>query len=198
MKTNIYLIRHAESTANNEGIFGGITDFNLSNNGFKQAEDLALKFENINIDGIYSSPLKRAVQTIMPTARLINKQINIVDELREIDFGEWENKLISELRTKYPAQTNYIDNTEYYKDINGQEDTYDVANRMEKAIKQISNNNINKNIIIVSHCAAIKAFLCKIKNIPFEYTKKRIEKIDNASVRKLVYNNNTFKINVML
>ena len=69
MKTNIYLIRHAESTANNEGIFGGITDFNLSNNGFKQAEDLALKFENINIDGIYSSPLKRAVQTIIPTGK---------------------------------------------------------------------------------------------------------------------------------
>lgn len=191
MKTDLYLIRHAETTANAEGLFAGITDCDLSNHGFKQAEDLALKLKNININSIYSSPLKRAVQTITPTAKLINKNINLVDDLREINLGEWENKSVTEISSKYPIESSYIFSTEHYIGIKGQEEMQDVANRMENAIREISINNLNNSVIIVSHYAAIKSFLCKINNIPFKDAKQKIEYIENASVRKLVYDYET-------
>ena len=130
MKTNIYLIRHAESTANAEGLFGGLTDYNLSNYGLKQADKLALKLKDVNVDKIYSSPLKRAIQTITPTARMMNKKVNIVDDLREIYLGKWENRLISELKSSYPIETNYIEKTEYYTGIEEQEKVSNVAKRM--------------------------------------------------------------------
>ena len=187
METILYLIRHAESTANEDGLFGGITDYNLSINGFKQAEELAQKLKNEKIDCIYSSPLKRAIQTITPTAKLMNKKINIANDLREINLGEWENRFLSEINIEYPNEFNYIFSTEHFTGIKGQEEMQDVANRMENIIKEICINNLNKSVIIVSHYAAIKSFLCKINNIPFKEAKAKIEYIGNASIRKLVY-----------
>ena len=98
MKTIIYIVRHAKSTANENGLFGGITDYELSNAGLEQAENLAIRLKEYEIDSIYSSPLKRAIQTIKPTSVMKNMNINIVDNLREINFGTWENILRDDLR----------------------------------------------------------------------------------------------------
>ena len=40
MKTKILLIRHAKTVANKNGLFGGITDYPLCDEGFEQAENL--------------------------------------------------------------------------------------------------------------------------------------------------------------
>ena len=50
MKTNIYIIRHAKSVANESGLFGGITDYELSQEGLQQAEKLAVRLEKYTID----------------------------------------------------------------------------------------------------------------------------------------------------
>lgn len=189
MKTNIYLIRHAQSIANAEGLFGGLTDYNLSNYGLKQADKLALKLKDVNVDKIYSSPLKRAIQTITPTARMMNKKVNIVDDLREIYLGKWENRLISELKSSYPIETNYIEKTEYYTGIEEQEKVSNVAKRMISSIRKIALENCNSNVIITSHSVAIKAFLCSTMNIPFEQTKEKTVYLDNTSIVNLVFDN---------
>ncbi len=111
IKTIIYIIRHAKSIANENGLFGGITDYELSKEGLKQAENLSLRLKNYEIDSIYSSPLKRAIQTIKPTAIMKNKEVIIIDDLREINVGTWENVLRSDLREKYPEENKYIDAT---------------------------------------------------------------------------------------
>ena len=187
MKTNIYLIRHAESTANAEGLFGGLTDYNLSNHGLKQAEQLALKLKDVKIDKIYSSPLNRAIQTITPTAKMMNKRVNIATGLREIYFGKWENRTISELKRNFPIETKYIENTEYYTGIEEQEKVSSVAKRMTSSIRKIASENTNSNVIITSHSVAIKAFLCDVMKIPFEKTKEKTIYLDNTSIVKLVF-----------
>ena len=187
MKTIIYLIRHAKSTANDNGMFGGITDYELSPEGLMQAEELADRLKEYEIDGIYCSPLKRAIQTITPTARLRNININIVDNLREINVGTWEDILRDDLRKMYPEENKYIDETEFYTGMIGQEETIDVANRMYDAILKIAKDNLNKKVIVTSHVVAMRAFLCKIMNIPFEQTKEKIGKLGNISITKVTY-----------
>lgn len=197
MKTIIYIVRHAKSTANENGLFGGITDYELSNEGLEQAENLAIRLKEYEIDSIYSSPLKRAIQTIKPTSIMKNMNINIVDNLREINVGTWENILRDDLRKKYPDENEYIDKTEYYCNMVGQEETIDVANRMLNIIQELAIKNISKSIILVSHIVAIRAFLCKVLNIPFEQTKEKIGHLGNTSITKIIYDNDSKKFVVI-
>lgn len=196
MKTIIYIIRHAKSIANDNGMFGGITDYELSQDGIKQAETLADRLNDYQIDKIYSSPLKRAISTIVPTAIMKKKDIITDDGLREINVGSWENVLRDDLRSMYPEENKYIDETEYYTGMAGQEETIDVANRMYGTILKIAKDNLNKNIIITSHIVAIRAFLCKIMNIPFEQTKEKIGNLGNTSITKVIYDDETNKFEV--
>ena len=196
MKTIIYMIRHAKSIANDNGMFGGITDYDLSKEGLMQAEALAERLRNYEIDKIYCSPLKRAIQTITPTAKMKNMDINIDDGLIEINVGTWEDILRDDLRKMYPEENKYIDETEFYTGMDGQEETIDVANRMYNAILKIAKNNLNKKVIITSHIVAMRAFLCKIMNIPFEQTKEKIGNLGNTSINKIIYDDETNKFEV--
>jgi len=197
METEILIIRHAKSIANDNGMFGGITDYDLSQEGLNQADALALRLKNVHIDKIYSSPLKRAINTIKPTAIIKNQEINIVDDLREINVGLWEDILRDDLRKMYPEENKYIDETEYYTGMIGQEETVDVSDRMYNAILDIAKNNIGKTVVVTSHVVAIRAFLCKIMNIPFEKTKEQIGNLGNTSITKIVYNNDKEKFDVI-
>ena len=196
MKTTIYMIRHAKSIANDSGLFGGITDYELSHEGLMQSDALANRLKDYEFDKIYCSPLKRAIQTISPTANMKNMDINIDNDLREINVGTWENILRDDLRKMYPEENKYIDETEYYTGMAGQEETIDVANRMYGTILKIAKDNLNKNIIITSHIVAIRAFLCKIMNIPFEQTKEKIGNLGNTSITKVIYDDETNKFEV--
>ena len=196
MKTEILIVRHAKSIANDNGMFGGITDYDLSEEGLKQAEELAVRLKDTHIDKIYSSPLKRAINTIKPTAIMKNLDINIVDDLREINVGTWEDILRDDLRKMYPEENKYIDETEYYTGMAGQEETIDVSNRIYDAILNIAKDNIGKTVIITSHIVAMRAFLCKIMNIPFEKTKEKIGNLENTSITKVIYDNETNEFEV--
>lgn len=197
--TTIYLIRHAKSLANKTGMFGGTTDFSLCEEGLLEAENLSKKFQkkNIKIDAIYSSPLKRAIQTISPTSSRLKLPINIEEDLREIYVGEWENKLRADLVKKFPKENEYIYSTEHYINMKNQEETSDVAERMLKVITRISKNNPNKNIAITSHLVAIRAFLCLIQNIPFEKTKEMIGEISNTGITTLKYDDENQKFTII-
>lgn len=197
METEILIIRHAKSIANDNGMFGGITDYDLSQEGLNQADALALRLKDVHIDKIYSSPLKRAINTIKPTAIIKNQEINIVDDLREINVGLWEDILRDDLRKMYPEENKYIDETEYYTGMIGQEETVDVSDRMYNAILDIAKDNIGKTVVVTSHVVAIRAFLCKIMNIPFEKTKEQIGNLGNTSITKIVYNNDKEKFDVI-
>ncbi|MDQ6970826.1 MAG: histidine phosphatase family protein [Mariprofundus sp.] len=94
----IDLLRHGEVQA--EGwAFRGSTDLPLSEQGWLQMRAVAdcLFAMDHNIDHIASSPLQRC--------RLFANELNtdqaasltLLDDMREMDFGDWENKTFDEL-----------------------------------------------------------------------------------------------------
>ena len=56
--TRIILVRHCEAAGNLNRRFQGHTDAEVTENGKKQLELLALRMRNVKIDYLYSSPLK--------------------------------------------------------------------------------------------------------------------------------------------
>lgn len=91
----IYLFRHGKTLANVEGRYIGKTDEPLSEEGIAELLNKRQEKEYPGIGKLYASPLKRAVQTA--GALYPGMTIHTVDELREYDFGDYENKKLADL-----------------------------------------------------------------------------------------------------
>lgn len=94
---HIHLLRHGLTAANAEGRYVGSTDLPLSKEGRQELERLKREYEYPEVQRVYASPLRRCVET----AELLypDREIKKIDALREYDFGIFENRAISELKT---------------------------------------------------------------------------------------------------
>jgi broad specificity phosphatase PhoE len=152
--TTFYLVRHGENKANITKEFSSRkVDYPLTPKGRLQAEQTALVFKDKNIHAVYSSPLKRAVETgSIIAAELGEMEIKIMDNFRELDVGDLEDMppsreawqihydvikdwLSGKLETSFPNGENYYQ--AYQRMIDGLEIVYD---QME-----------GKNVIISGH-----------------------------------------------
>lgn len=89
---NLYVIRHGQSTANENKVMAGHANVNLTEKGKEQAEVAAQKLKNIPIDIMFCSPLNRALDTAKIINSIREKEIPMIikDELTEVDYGIYE------------------------------------------------------------------------------------------------------------
>jgi alpha-ribazole phosphatase len=92
----IHLIRHGFTQANLEGRYIGVTDLPLCKEGIEQLERMKTEFLYPAVELVFSSPMKRARQT----AQILypGMDVQIVPDLREFDFGDFEGKTMEELQ----------------------------------------------------------------------------------------------------
>jgi broad specificity phosphatase PhoE len=92
---HLYVVRHAEPAV--LGAVLGQCDPPLSRAGREQAEQI---MREISIVVVYSSPLRRARETAELLAR--GAKIEIVDDLREITYGDWDGRTWAEIEAREP------------------------------------------------------------------------------------------------
>ena len=107
MKT-LYIIRHGETEWNKIGRYQGITDVPLNDNGIAQAKACANALKDVHFDRILSSDLSRALVTAETIRGNRNVDITVDSRLREIDFGDWEKLLFSEIEERWPGLIDQI------------------------------------------------------------------------------------------
>ena len=153
--TKIILERHGQSIGNRDGIYLGHTDLGLTEKGIEQAECTAQHLKNENITAIYSSDLKRAMETALPHARLHGAELETSVALREMHVGDWEGGDVKELKKleEFTVRRTYRD----FVYPNG-ESVVDASVRMKNEIIRLAEANPDTTILIVSHSAAIRAF----------------------------------------
>ena len=104
----IILIRHGKTFGNTLGRYIGITDEELCPEGREELDALreSGQYRSIRPDLVYVSPLRRCRQT----AELLFPGVpqEICRDLRECDFGEFENKNYKELSGN-PAYQAWVD-----------------------------------------------------------------------------------------
>ncbi len=91
----LYVIRHCEPALT--GVLLGQCDPPLSASGRAHAATL---LDGIRLEAIYSSPLRRALETAQAIARAA--PVTIVDDLREITYGEWDGLTWAEIEASAP------------------------------------------------------------------------------------------------
>lgn len=92
----LYLIRHGLTQGNLDGKYIGQTDLSLCPSGAQTIRDLVSQEVYPEVGKVYSSPLARCLETaeiIYPEQKLM-----IIDEIGEMNFGEFENKTQQQLQ----------------------------------------------------------------------------------------------------
>ena len=189
MVTTIYLIRHGEAMGNINETFQGHTDCEISPKGKIQLDCLKERFKDIDFDVIFSSPLKRAIETAEAVNYYHNQQLQIDKGLIEINGGPFEGVKWCELQKLYPKEYDLWTNEHHKFNIENGESMENVFNRITLTVTKIAARNRGKNIAIVSHGCAIRNFLCYAKD-------KTIEQIsdicwaDNTAISKIEFDGN--------
>lgn len=102
----LYLIRHGESTHNAEGRIQGQSDAAHSDLGRRQSEAVADALSRLPIDAVYSSPLRRAMETAEAIAKPHGLNVQSDPRLMELHAGVFQDRLRSELADEYPVELN--------------------------------------------------------------------------------------------
>lgn len=106
MKSTLLLIRHGETDWNKNKTFRGIYDVPLNENGRSQANLLRAVLKDLDIRAIYSSPLKRAVETAKIACGNLNIEINIEEGLIDFNYGDWTGIDEETVSQRWPEEYN--------------------------------------------------------------------------------------------
>ncbi len=161
----LYLVRHGESEWNILSKVQGQSNISLTDKGREQARKVAERLVNEKIDLIFSSDLNRAFETAQIIGKNLNLEVNGFKELREIKFGVWEGLTTKEIEEKYMKE-HILWMTEPHKlNLPEAERLIDLQERLLKIVNYLVKENVNKNILIVSHGTAIKTLILGILGI---------------------------------
>ena len=150
----IYIIRHGQTELNNANVLQGRSDFPLNGKGIAQAREAGqwLKEQGIVFSYVYSSPLKRAIQT----AELIAPEnlVAIDDRLIEMDYGPYEGM---DLQNPAPEIITFFSDFVNNPAPAGMEPLSKVVQRAGAFLEDIK--GLPGNILISTHAIAMKGAL---------------------------------------
>lgn len=166
--TRIILVRHCEAQGNTLGLLQGHTDCDVSGNGEKQLELVALRLRNTPLTAIYSSPLKRACKTAQAINQYHHLPVRIDPRLIEIDMGAWEGRSWASIESGDPELYELWQTSPGKFSAQDGESMRQVADRMWAAIADIVRKNPGGTVCVTSHGCAIRCFLCLALGKPIE------------------------------
>ena len=193
MKTRLIFVRHAEAEGNLNRVFHGWTDSGITEKGHIQAKKAAQRLLDFNIDILYSSSMKRTVQTAQYIADIKNLPIIKTDKLKEINGGDWEGKRWDELPGLWPQQYDSWENRPHELIMPNGETMREFQKRLIDEVMYIIDNNKGKDVCIVTHGTAIRSLMCCFFHYGLEEM-VNIKWYDNTSISIVEYEDGKFNV----
>lgn len=151
--TRVILVRHAEPHEDVHGRVYGRLDPTLSELGTAHALEIAATLASEAIAAIYSSPKRRALETATPLGEPI-----VLDDLREMDFGDLEGLTADEAATRYPELSNWMI-TPSTAVFPGGESAIALRDRALAAIAEVVARHADETVVVFSHSVVIRTIL---------------------------------------
>lgn len=183
--TEMLLIRHGRTVANDEGRWQGQTDGMLNATGRDQA--LALAKYLPKVDALYSSPLSRAEDTARAIADEQGVEVRLHDGLQEIGFGAWEGMTRAEIAASYPDEYATFNDGGADAARGGNGETFaGVRQRMADALGAIVAKHPGQEVGVVSHGGATRAYVTEVLGIPYE-KRQRLGLLGNTGFARMAH-----------
>ncbi len=160
--TTVDLLRHGACQGGY--IYRGRTDVELSAEGWRQME------QAIGTTGgwqrVVTSPLLRCRMFAEHCAEQLHLPLAIIAELQEIDFGEWEGRLVQDVRQADPALL-----ARYYEDPSavtppGGEPTADAQQRILRGWRTVLRDFAGEHLLVVCHGGVVRLLLSHLLDMP--------------------------------
>jgi probable phosphoglycerate mutase len=160
------LIRHATNDSIGAYVAGRTPGLHLNEKGRAQAEALIARLAPIPVAAIYSSPLERARDTAAPLARARGLEVRVVEELSEIDYGEWTGLVPAALGAD-PRWRRY-NVVRSRTRVPGGETMIEVQARMVRTLEGLAEQHANEMVAFFSHGDPIRASVAYYAGIPID------------------------------
>jgi broad specificity phosphatase PhoE len=136
--------------------FYGSTDIPLSERGHQQSSAVSTIIQRYRPERCFSSPLRRCLETIQPSAHI---PVEIVPDLREVDFGSWEGKTFEEIQTADPSVVDRWAAFDPEFSFPGGEGLGAFLERIRRAGSFLASVP-EQTVLAVTHAGVIRALIC--------------------------------------
>lgn len=169
--TILYFIRHAEPDFSEPDNYKR----KLTVSGEIQAQRLSEIFNDINVDGVYSSPYLRAIKTVEPIAKSKSLNVQLLDQFRERKSSDYRVS-----KEKFLGYGKHQWDDFDFK-LCGGESLNDVKNRYNTGVRIIINQHAQSQNCIFAvgcHIAGLCAYISQFNLISnYEEYKKYASKM---------------------
>jgi alpha-ribazole phosphatase len=163
--TTVWLVRHG-SCEGTDGRCYGRHDVRLSHDGVNQAQSLAARLGREPLDCIYSSPLRRALDTARIVAEPRRTPVKTLDGLAEMNFGDFEGLSYDEIQTRFPdVYRLWMEEPAMVRFPNG-EDFDAMKRRVLHAINTIIAGHSGKSVAVMTHGGVVRLLVAHALCIP--------------------------------
>ena len=176
----------------------GVTDFpkdrlycdekedpELNTQGMRQAQMAADMLQDVGVDTIYASPLKRTFMTAEAIARSTNVQVQTEPALKERPFGIWDGLYFDAIERDFPDEYRDWKRNPATFVPQGGESIFDTLKRVQNSLDQIIKLHHGQTIVVVSHVGPIRVLVSQSLDMPIE--KYRQLNIDYGSLTRVDY-----------
>ena len=171
-KSCLVLIRHGQSTYNEKNLFTGWEDVELTDQGIREAHEVAPLIQNLTFSYAFTSKLKRAQHTLDIILKDILQDFPVTEDtaLNERDYGNLVGQNKAEAAEKYGAEQVQIWRRSYSTPPPDGESLEMTANRCipyfkEKIEPLLEGNN---NIIVSAHGNSIRSIVMHLHHLNSE------------------------------
>lgn len=162
-RTRIVLIRHGQTAWNREVRFRGRADVPLDDFGLLQAQATGRYLaERWPVDVVYTSPMRRAVETAEAIADAHRLTAQPFHGLLDIDFGHWEGRSPQEAQERYPKLVKAWFDAPHTVQVPGGESLDDVRERVVSGLDQILELHPRHTVAMIGHTVANRVLLCAV------------------------------------
>jgi broad specificity phosphatase PhoE len=187
----LILVRHGETKHNVAGIAQGWGDSELSARGRQQVSRLAERLKWFQPDAIFSSTLDRARATAAAIAKATGLEVQYLDDLREMNYGNWEGKSFLDVRkTDRENYLRWMDD-ENFACPEGESHDH-VLQRMRRAFAVVQ--NAVKRPVFVSHGTAIRIGVTALLDLPLAASRRFAQ--DNTAINLFLWRSERWVLKV--
>ncbi|MFD8810040.1 histidine phosphatase family protein [Streptomyces sp. NPDC059627] len=184
--TRLALARHGETVWHAENRYaGGHSDIDLTERGRRQAEALAVWSREYEPEVVVSSPVRRAIETATPSAAAVGVAVQVVDDLREVDFGVAEGHTLDELARADPDMVRRFRADPVAHPFPGSEPPDDAALRSARALRAIAGQFPGRRVLVVAHNTLLRLGLCTLLGVPVKNYRSTFPRLDNAKISEI-------------
>jgi phosphoserine phosphatase len=165
--TRLILVRHGHVEGISPERFRGRRDVDLSELGARQARAVAQRIaQQWRPLIVYSSPLRRCVQTAESIAAACGISAATCDDLTDLHYGDWEWRTYEEVRAQWPALFDCWFSAPHLVRFPNGESLQDLVARVSNILRMVRERHREQTVVVVGHSSGNRALLLQTLDQP--------------------------------